>query len=76
MNTSLNSDGKQNRPHYMALEIKYLAWDRHKKCGLLDDNFLLSTRFVNITSLLLHWSLPPIPVDTISRDVTRIKTYF
>jgi hypothetical protein len=28
------------------------------------------------TTLLSHWSLPPILVDTISREVTRIKTYF
>ena len=28
------------------------------------------------TSLLSHWSLPPILVDTISREVAWIKTYF
>ena len=39
----------------------------------------LTTMFpsqLNLSSLLPYWSPPPILVDTISRDVVRIKTYF
>jgi hypothetical protein len=38
--------------------------------------FSLSTRFVNSTRILTSWSPPLILVDTISRDVTRIKIPF
>jgi hypothetical protein len=38
--------------------------------------FSLSTRFVNSTRILTSWLPPLILVDTISRDVTRIKIPF
>ena len=47
-------------------------------CGLLDDNFPPSQLDLSIVQsfLLPNWSHPPILVDTISRGVTMVKTYF
>jgi hypothetical protein len=47
-------------------------------CGLLDDNVPPSQLDLSIVQsfLLPNWSHPPILVDTISRGVTMVKTYF